>query len=326
MLNQVSPRWQHLPLAINANRRKARLGLALLLLVVVSVWALPAAAQGDVAAGGLSVWAAIVLGLVEGLTEYLPVSSTGHLLVTNELLGLGGTEAEDTALDAYAICIQAGAILAVVVLYQERIRQMVDGLLGRSVEGRRIFVAIVAAFIPTAVLALIFKDLVKEHLFGVPQIAAAWLVGGAAILVLTRKGVLDRAGIELDRITMTQAVLVGIGQAVALWPGVSRSLVTIVVAVFVGLSLRAAVEFSFLLGLVTLSAATVLTALEDGELLVDTFGVTTPLIGLVVAFVAALASVRWMVAWLQQRSFAVFGYYRIAIGIAAFGAVGLGWL
>ncbi len=277
-------------------------------------------------ATGLSVAAAIVLGLVEGLTEYLPVSSTGHLLVTNEVLGLGGTAAEDQALDAYAICIQAGAILAVLVLYRERIRQMFDGLLGRSPDGRAVMTAVIVAFIPTALIGLALKDIVRDRLFGAGPVAAAWLVGGIAILALVRSGVLQRAGIELERISFTQAGLIGLGQTVALWPGVSRSLVTIVAAVLVGLSLRAAVEFSFLLGLITLGAATVLTALSDGELLFDTFGVVTPLIGLVVAFLAAVASVRWMVAWLQQRGFGIFGWYRIAIGIAAIAAIGLGAL
>lgn len=297
---------------------------------VTLAWALPAAGQSQpddgMAATGLSVGAAIVLGLVEGLTEYLPVSSTGHLLVTNEILGLGGTEAEDRALDAYAICIQAGAILAVVFLYWSRIRQMLDGLIGRSTEGRQVTLAVIAAFVPTALIALAFKDLVRDRLFGAPPVAIAWLVGGVAILVLTRSGVLQRAGRELEQITMTQAALIGLGQAVALWPGTSRSLVTIVAGVLVGLSLGAAVEFSFLLGLVTLSAATVLTAIEDGELLVDTFGLVTPLVGLMVAFVAAVASVRWMVSWLQQRGLNVFGWYRIAIGLATFAAIGAGWL
>jgi undecaprenyl-diphosphatase len=107
---------------------------------------------------------------------------------------------------------------------------------------------------------------------------------------------------------------------------VSRSFVTIIVGVLVGLSLAAAVEFSFLLGLVTLSAATVLTAISDGSLLIDTFGIVTPLVGLVVAFVAAVASVRWMVSWLQDRGLGLFGYYRTVIGVAAFAAIAAGWL
>jgi undecaprenyl-diphosphatase len=285
-----------------------------------------AARNGGEGGAGLSVWAAIVLGLVEGLTEYLPVSSTGHLLVTNEILGLGGTPDADESLDAYAICIQAGAILAVVVLYQHRIRQMIDGLLGRSEEGRTVLLAVIAAFVPTAIIGLALKDVVRDHLFGAGPVAAAWLIGGLAILALVRTGLLDRAGAGLQQITLRQSVLIGIGQAVALWPGVSRSFVTIIVGVLVGLSLAAAVEFSFLLGLVTLSAATVLTAISDGSLLIDTFGIVTPLVGLVVAFVAAVASVRWMVSWLQDRGLGLFGYYRTVIGVAAFAAIAAGWL
>ena len=287
---------------------------------------LVAAARAADASEGLSVWAAIVLGLVEGFTEYLPVSSTGHLLVTNEVLGLGGSADTDRSLDAYAICIQAGAILAVLVLYQQRIRQMIDGLLGRSEQGRTVLIAVVAAFIPTAIIGLALKDVVRDNLFGAGPVAAAWLVGGLAILALTRTGLLARAGAELHQITLRQAVLIGVGQTIALWPGVSRSLVTIVAAVLVGMSLAAAVEFSFLLGLVTLTAATVLTAISDGSLLIETFGIVTPAVGLLVAFVAAVASVRWMVSWLQRRSLDVFGHYRVAIGIAAFVAIAAGWL
>lgn len=290
------------------------------------VVALVVIARGSDGADGLSVAAAVVLGLVEGLTEYLPVSSTGHLLVANDLMGLGGTDRADRALDAYAICIQVGAILAVLVLYQVRIRQMVDGLVGRSDEGRTVLLAVVAAFVPTAIIGFTLRDVVRDNLFGVGPVAAAWLIGGLAILALTRTGLLARAGIELGAVTGRQAVLIGVGQAVALWPGVSRSLVTIVVGVLVGLSLRAAVEFSFLLGLVTLASATVLTAVDDGELLVDTFGIVTPLIGLVVAFVAAVVSVRWMVSWLERRSLDVFGWYRAGIGVAAIGAIAVGWL
>jgi undecaprenyl-diphosphatase len=303
-----------------------------LLLVIVAAWMVPAAAvtgtPTDAGGGtqGLSVGAAVVLGLVEGLTEYLPVSSTGHLLVANHVLGLGGTTDSDKALDAYDICIQAGAILAVLVLYQARIRQMLNGLIGRSPEGRSVLLAVLAAFVPTAVIGFALKDLVRDRLFGVGPVAAAWLVGGVVILVLERQGFLRRAGVALHQISLVQAVAIGLFQAVALWPGVSRSLVTIIGAVAMGLSLEAAVEFSFLLGLITLGAATVLTGASDGKLMVDTFGLLTPAIGLAVAFVAALVSVRWMVTWLQQRSFDVFGWYRVAIGILAVAALGFGWL
>ena len=330
----------HRPAATLGPRSLGRLpapaALAVLgLLGVVGVVALLAAvAPGSTEAAApaadrpdeLSIWAAIVLGLVEGLTEYLPVSSTGHLLVTNEILGLAQTPAAEHALDTYAICIQAGAIGAVFVLYRERIRQMVDGLLGRSEEGRRVMIGVVVAFVPTALIGLALVDTVKERLFGVPPIAGAWLVGGLAILALGRSGLLDRPGLELGQLRMGHAAVIGVAQAAALWPGTSRSLVTIVAAVLVGLSLRAAVEFSFLLGLATLGAATVATAVTDGAQLIELYGVVTPAVGMVVAFLAALASIRWMVSWLQERSFDVFGYYRVVIGALAFVALWAGLL
>lgn len=274
----------------------------------------------------LSIWAAIILGLVEGITEYLPVSSTGHLLVTNELLGLGTTEEAEDALETYAICIQAGAILAVFVVYRERIRQMVDGILGRSEEGRTVLFGVIIAFIPTAIIALSLIDRVRGALFGLVPIGIAWLVGGIVILVLTASGILDRGGIELGEITARHAVLIGIAQAIALWPGVSRSLVTIIAGVLVGLSLRSAVEFSFLLGLVTLGAATAKESLDNGGQLIETFGWQTPAVGLVVAFVSAVLSVKLMVSWLQEKGLNIFGYYRIVIGIMALVASGAGSL
>lgn len=305
---------------------RARRLTPFLLGFVVLFWMGPAAAQSDAGEPGLSIFAAIVLGLVEGITEYLPVSSTGHLLVTNKILGLGGTESSDRSLEAYAICIQAGAILAVFVVYLDRIKQMIEGLLGRSEEGRRVLVAVIVAFVPTAIIAIAIFDLVRDQLFGVFPIAVAWFVGGLIIIALSRSGFFDRAGVELTEITIKQAGLIGVMQALAVWPGTSRSLVTIIAGVLVGLTLRAAVEFAFLLGLVTLSAATVFAGLSDGPEMIDNFGYLTPLIGLVVAFISAVAAVRWMVAWLNDRGFEVFGWYRLVIGVAAFGAIGAGWL
>ncbi len=302
--------------------------VALVLLSPVSAFAAIGAGFQASPAGAedLTIGAAIILGLVEGLTEYLPVSSTGHLLVTNAILGIGQTEETERALDTYAICIQAGAIAAVFVLYRQRVAQMFDGLLGRSDDGRRVLIGVIAAFVPTAIIGLALVNTVRERLFGVPPVAAAWLIGGVAILALTRSGLLKRAGSELAEITVRQAVLIGLAQALALWPGTSRSLITIVAGVVVGLSLGAAVEFSFLLGLATLGAATVVTAAQDGSQLIDLFGWTAPLIGMAVAFVSALASIRWMVSWLQERGLDIFGWYRIVIGIAAIVALGAGWL
>lgn len=316
----------HRPMLTPALSVRRLAATAAIVSVLTFLWMTPAAAQDGADGTSLSIFAAIVLGLVEGITEYLPISSTGHLLVTNEILGLGGTESEDRALEAYAICIQAGAILAVFVVYLDRIRQMLEGLLGRSEEGRRVLIAVIASFVPTAIIAVAIFDPVRENLFGPTPIAAAWFVGGLVILALSRSGFFDRAGAELTEITLKQAVLIGVMQALAVWPGTSRSLVTIIAGVLVGLNLRASVEFAFLLGLVTLSAATVFAGLSDGQEMIDNFGYLTPLIGLVVAFVSAVAAVRWMVAWLNERGFEVFGWYRLAIGVAAFGAIGAGWL
>ncbi len=303
------------------------MAVAVVLLSPVSAWAVVGlGAQTTAGSDELSIGAAIILGLVEGLTEYLPVSSTGHLLVTNAILGIGQNPETERALETYAICIQAGAIAAVFVLYRQRVAQMFDGLLGRSDDGRRVLIGVIAAFVPTAIIGLALVDVVRDRLFGVPPVAAAWLIGGVAILALTRSGLLEKAGTELANITTRQAVLIGVAQAIALWPGTSRSLVTIVAGVLVGLSLGAAVEFAFLLGLATLGAATVVTAAQEGPQLIDLFGWTAPLVGMVVAFVSALASIRWMVTWLQERGLDIFGWYRIAIGIAAFVAIAAGWL
>ena len=282
----------------------------------------PAMASGfaqEVGEVELTILQAIILGLVEGLTEYLPVSSTGHLLVTNELLGLNDSPESEAAIETYAICIQVGAIIAVLFLYWERIRQMIDGALGKSDEGRQILVAVLIAFTFTAVVGLSTESFVKDNLFGVGPIAAAWIVGGIGILVLSRTGWFDQAGVELGSLTWKNAVVIGLIQALAVWPGVSRSMITIIGAVLVGLTLRAAVEFSFLLGLLTLTAATAWEGLAGGAELIDTFGVTTPAIGLVVAFVSAMAAVKWMVAWLNDKGFELFGWYRVAVGILAFG-------
>ena len=263
----------------------------------------------------LSWWEAVILGLVEGITEYLPVSSTGHLLVTSELLNLSNTPEAEAATDTFAICIQAGAILAVLLLYRERIQQMLDGLLGRSDEGRAVLMAVMAAFIPTAIIGVTLRSTVKEQLFGPFPVVVAWIIGGVVILALSRRDWFNKPGQALTELTARNAVIIGVAQAIALWPGVSRSLVTIIAGVAVGMSLAASVEFAFLLGLITLTAATVLEGADNGQAMLDTFGWVTPLIGLVVAFVSAAAAVRWMVDWLNKRGFAIFGWYRVAIGV-----------
>jgi undecaprenyl-diphosphatase len=290
--------------------------------IVLLLAAAPALADVVVATSGASLSAgrAVILGIVEGLTEYLPVSSTGHLLVTSRILGLPDSGKAGDALKSYEIAIQSGAILAVLGLYRHRFLTIIEGVTGRSDEGRRLLFALAIAFVPAALVGLIGEKVIKDVLFGVPPVVAAWAVGGVAILLLVARGVSARpGGRPLESLTNRDAVLIGVAQVLALWPGTSRSLVTIVAALLLGLSMAAAVEFSFLLGVVTLGAATVYSVVKDGSLMVDTFGLLTPFIGFVVALVAAWISVRWMVTYLQRHSLAVFGWYRL--GVAALAVV-----
>ncbi|MHB1138714.1 MAG: undecaprenyl-diphosphate phosphatase [Microthrixaceae bacterium] len=270
-------------------------------------------------------WKAAILGLVEGLTEYLPISSTGHLLVASDLLGLGTSEADVAAANTYAIAIQFGAILAVAGLFWQRFRDMLLGLIGRSEEGRHLLIVLVVAFAPAAVLGFLFDDMIEDVLFSPWPIVVAWFVGGLLILGLERAGKIphrDEPTADgrdpLLAITVRQAAIIGLVQCIAMWPGTSRSLMAILGALLVGVTMRAAVEFSFLLGFVTLTAASGYSLLSDGGALVDQFGLLNPFIGLVFAFVSAVIAIKWMVAYLQQHSLAIFGWYRIvASGLTA---------
>jgi undecaprenyl-diphosphatase len=290
----------------------ARILMGRIAMVSVLTAAAPAAADE------LTTAKAVVLGVVEGVTEYLPVSSTGHLLVTQELLGVGDTSETEDAADTYAITIQAGAILAVVMLYFRRLRSMAAGLGGRDVAGRRVLLALVVAFVPAALVGAAFENTIKDNLFGVGPVIAAWAIGGVAILVASRWLRSRQPGrIALDDITLRIAVVIGAAQVLALWPGTSRSLVTILAALFVGMSMAAALEFSFLLGLATLTAATAFEALKHGDELVDTYGLLDPIIGFVVAFVSAVVAVRWLVGYLNRHGLELFGWYRIGVAAIA---------
>ena len=269
--------------------------------------------DGTAASGGeLSVGAAILLGLVEGLTEWLPVSSTGHLTVTQALLGIEGDAA-----NSYAIAIQAGAILAVLGLYRQRFVAMLRGLRGDDPAGRRILLAIVVACLPAIAVGLTFEDAIKDRLFGPWPVVAAWFVGGLVILgfARARRGLAPTAGAPLTALDLRGALVIGLAQIFALWPGVSRSLTTIVAGVAIGLAVPAAVEFSFLLGFVVLGGATFYETLSSGSEMVEAYGLLTPLIGLLVAFVSAALAIRWLVGYLNRHGLGIFGWYRIGIAL-----------
>ena len=271
---------------------------------------------------------AAILGIVEGLTESLPVSSTGHLLLTEKIMGIGtdpgltaaeASEQKD-AIEAYIVCIQAGAIVAVLGLYFRRVRQMVAGLAGKDTIGRRLFVNILIGFLPAAVIGLLANKYIKALLFGSWPVVIAWFVGGILILAVHFYGKgRSRSGLTLEAITWKMALVVGLMQCVAMWPGVSRSLVTIVGGVISGLSLAAAVEFSFLLGLITLGAATAYDALKHGHEMLAMFSPTALATGLVLAFISAVAAIRWMVDYLNKHGMAIFGYYRVILALVVGG-------
>ncbi len=268
------------------------------------------------AEGGMNWWQALVLGIVEGLTEYLPVSSTGHLLVTEKLLGMSDGPAEK----AFAVCIQGGAILAVLGLYFKRVKLMALGLMGRNPAGLKLAVNLFAAFLPAVVIGLIFADKIKEYLFGTAPVIIAWIVGGIAILLFATKRFNDKSrGHGLEDLTLKKSLIVGCLQCVAMWPGTSRSLMTIIGGLVAGLSVPAAVEFSFLLGLITLGAATFYDAYKFGAVMIQEFGVTPLIIGTIASWLSAWIAVKWMVSYLQNHSLALFGWYRIAAGLVAAG-------
>ena len=271
-------------------------------------------------------WQAILLGLVEGVTEYLPVSSTGHLLVLQRALGLPQDEAANT----FAICIQAGAIVAVLGLYRRRVGSMARGFVGRDPAGRRLLALITVAFVPAAVLGLSTHEWIEARLFGIQSIVAAWFVGGATILIVERlrrrRRREERPGFDVEQLDALRAFGIGLAQCAALWPGTSRSLATIVGGVLIGLSLTAAVEFSFLLGAVTLLAATAYKALDGGGAMLEAYSPLSIAQGFLAAWVAALISVKWMVGYLQRHGLALFGWYRVALALGVGVAVGCGLL
>ena len=257
---------------------------------------------------------ALILGLVEGITEYLPVSSTGHLLVAQRLLAIE----EGAAANGYAIAIQAGAILAVLGIYRVRVAGMLNGLTGRNPQGLNLTLCIIAAFLPAAILGVLFDDRIEAVLFGVKPVIAAWVVGGVLILALAKWVQKRREGLDLTQLTWKAAILIGLAQSVAMWPGTSRSLVTILGGLAVGLSLAAAVEFAFLLGVLTLTAATAYTIVKGGDGMVAAYGWGPLLAGFVAAWVSAALAVKWMVTWLNRHGLTVFAWWRfIAAGVAA---------
>lgn len=259
----------------------------------------------------MSPFSAALLGLVEGLTEYLPISSTGHLILVGHLL-----KQETEAAKSFEIVIQLGAIMAVVLHYRTLLWQRTIGLFERRREATRLFRALGAGFLPTMVAGLLLRKTVKEHLFGPLPVAVALMAGGfVMIFVEVQRRRSGRAGEEgLERVSVRQGFLIGLGQCFSLWPGASRSMCTIVAGQLCGLSTSTAAEFSFLLALPTLGAATLYEGWKArGELLAQGGGLEL-IVGLTVSFFVAWAVIALFLRYLRRFGLGPFGYYRIVLG------------
>ncbi|HEX3771895.1 MAG TPA: undecaprenyl-diphosphate phosphatase [Polyangiaceae bacterium] len=264
----------------------------------------------------MSLFIAVLLGIVEGLTEYLPVSSTGHLELAGHILGLPDS---DPATSAFEIVIQLGAILAVVVHYRALLADRIAGLFRRDPAAIRLLTALVVAFLPAAVLGLLFRKAIKAHLFKPLPIAAALVVGGVLMIVVERILAKRRAPAEegLDKVTPKRALLIGLGQVFSMWPGTSRSMCTIVSAQLTGLSTATAAEFSFLLALPTLGAATLYEGYKSRADLFAPGATVNLVVGMVVSFFVAWAVIASFLTYLRVRGLEPFGWYRIVVGVAA---------
>jgi len=259
---------------------------------------------------------AVLLGIVEGVTEFLPVSSTGHLILASELMGYNAAQWA-----VFNVAIQPGAILAIVVLYWRTFLTVIRGLLKWEKESVAFVRNLLIAFIPAVVLGLAFADQIDALLENAVVVAWALIAGGIAILVIERL-VKPGEAVGISGVTVGQSIKIGLVQCLAMVPGVSRSGATIMGAMSLGIERRTAADFSFFLALPTLTGATVLQLYKHRDAITaDSLGLIA--VGFVVSFVTALVVVKAFLAVVQRHGFAPFGWYRIVAGAAALIWLGL---
>ena len=264
----------------------------------------------------------IIMGVVEGLTEFLPISSTGHLILAGSLLNFTGEKVK-----VFEIVIQAGAMLAVCWEYRERIAHVARNFY-RDYAARRFAINLIVAFLPAVVLGLLFGKIIKAHLFKPVPVALAFIAGAIIILIVERRQRVQPLGPlvdSVDEMTVLDAFKVGCAQCFALIPGTSRSGASIIGAMMFGLSRRAATEFSFFLAIPTLFGATIYSLYKERNLLslhdLPMFG-----LGALAAFISAFLCVRWLLRYISTHDFTLFAWYRIVFGLIVLSTAWSGWL
>ena len=260
---------------------------------------------------------ALLLGLVEGATEFIPVSSTAHLLLLAHFLGF------ESKGNVFEVAVQLGAVLALVAVYLGKLAWALGGALRGDDDARRFVVAVLLAFLPAAALGVLLHDLIKDVLFETPTLIAVMLILGGLVLLAVDRIPFAVRHERADRLPFRTALLVGLCQTLALVPGVSRSGATIVGGLSLGLSRRAAAEFSFFLSLPTMAGAVAFDLWDNRDLLgASDYGLIA--VGFAAAFVSGLLVVRWLLDFVSRRGFAVFGWWRIAVGTLALLLLALG--
>lgn len=261
---------------------------------------------------------ALILGIVEGLTEFLPVSSTGHLILVGQLLGFNDDKGK-----VFEIAIQFAAILAVVWEYRARLAHTLVSMTSDPVS-QRLAINLIVAFLPAAVLGFLFLKLIKAHLFNPIVVASAFIIGGVLILWAERRQHIVHAE-SVDDMTWRDALKVGFAQALSMIPGTSRSGATIIGGLFFGLSRRAATEFSFFLAIPTMFAATLYDVYKHRDLFsVNDISLFT--VGGTVSFISAFFAVRGLIRFISRHDFTVFAWYRIAFGVLVLISAQMGWV
>ncbi len=261
---------------------------------------------------------AAIMGIVEGLTEFLPISSTGHLILAGALLGL-----DDAKSKVFDIAIQTGAIFAVILVYAQRLKAVAAGA-ASDAQAQRFLKNVAIGFFPAVVLGLLFGKAIKAHLFTPTVVASAFIVGGFIILWAERRQSLVKVE-TVDDMTPMDALKIGLIQCLAMIPGTSRSGATIIGGMFMGLSRKAATDYSFFLAIPTLIGAGAYSLYKERALLsladAPMFGV-----GLVFSFISAWLCVKWLLRYVSTHNFVPFAYYRIAFGIVVLVTAHFGWI